>query len=131
MRKVARLILPLLLVPLFLGTPTQTADAQADFDCKAPQTQMAMNACAGEDYQAADEELNAVWAELRDARRDSSTWQTILDAQRLWIPFRDAHCDAEAAFYEGGSIQPLIRFSCLATITQQRTAQLRDLLIQP
>ncbi|MBO6676021.1 MAG: DUF1311 domain-containing protein [Rhizobiales bacterium] len=131
MRKIARLITPLLLVPLFLGAPTRPAKAQADFDCKAPQTQMAMNVCAGEDYQAADEELNAVWSDLRDARRDSSTWQAILDAQRLWIPFRDAHCNAEAALYEGGSIQPLIRFSCLAHTTRQRTAQLRDLLMQP
>lgn len=92
---------------------------------------MAMNFCAGEDFQAADDALNAVWSDLRNARRDSNTWQSILDAQRLWIPFRDAHCEAEAAFYQGGSIQPLIRFSCLATTTRQRTAQLRDLLMQP
>ncbi|MEM1286083.1 MAG: lysozyme inhibitor LprI family protein [Pseudomonadota bacterium] len=107
------------------------AQAQQDVDCKDPQTQMAMNLCADRDYQAADEELNAAWGELREMRQGQPSWQPILDAQRLWIPFRDAHCDAEAAFYEGGSIQPLIRLSCLAVVTEQRTAQLRDLILQP
>ncbi|MGD1888439.1 MAG: lysozyme inhibitor LprI family protein [Cohaesibacteraceae bacterium] len=107
------------------------AQAQQDIDCKNPQTQMAMNICADRDYQTADEDLNTVWAELREARQGRPSWQPILDAQRLWIPFCDAHCESEAAPYEGGSIQPLIRSSCLAAVTQQRTAQLRDLLIQP
>lgn len=120
-----------LLVLIGLAALAQPAQAQQDVDCKDPQTQMAMNMCAGQDYQAADEELNAVWAELREARQGRPSWQPILDAQRLWIPFRDAHCEAEAAPYEGGSIQPLIRLSCLAVVTQQRTAQLRELLIQP
>ena len=120
-----------LLVVTGLLASALPAQAQQDVDCKDPQTQMAMNMCAGQDYQAADEELNAVWAELREARQDRPSWQPILDAQRLWIPFRDAHCEAEAAPYEGGSIQPLIRLSCLAVVTEQRTAQLRELLIQP
>lgn len=131
MRKIAQLIAPILLAPVILGAPTHTANAQADFDCKAPQTQMAMNVCAGEDFQAADEELNTVWSDLRNARRDSNSWQPILDAQRLWIPFRDAHCEAVAAPYEGGSIQPLIRSSCLADTTRQRTAQLIAILEEP
>ena len=120
-----------LLVLIGLVALAQPAQAQQDVDCKNPQTQMAMNMCAGQDYQAADEELNTVWAELREARQDRPSWQPILAAQRLWIPFRDAHCEAEAAPYEGGSIQPLIRLSCLAVVTEQRTAQLRELLIQP
>ncbi len=127
-----RILLALAVMTADIALASQTI-AQDKTNCtdSANLTQSEMNHCAGEDYQAADDELNAVWSDLRARRGDGDTWQPILDAQRLWIPFRDAHCDAEAAFYEGGSIQPLIRFSCLAGVTEQRTAQLRDLLMQP
>lgn len=126
MRMIYTLALALGLMPF--ATP---ALAQDKAECSDPQTQMDMNQCAGQDYEAADAELNIVWAELRQARSDNPSWNAILEAQRLWIPFRDAHCEAEAAPYEGGSIQPLIRLSCLAATTNQRTTQLHDLLMQP
>lgn len=126
MRMIYTLALALGLMPF--ATP---ALAQDKAECSNPQTQMDMNQCAGQDYEAADAELNTVWAELRQARSDNPSWNAILEAQRLWIPFRDAHCEAEAAPYEGGSIQPLIRLSCLAATTNQRTTQLHDLLMQP
>ena len=122
--------LVLFLAFISLGS-TDPTFSQAKLDCTNPQTQADMNLCAGEDFKAAAAELNAAWAALRDARQDDGSWQAILDAQRLWIPFRDAHCAAVAAPYEGGSIQPLIRASCLAVITEQRHQQLHDLLIQP
>lgn len=90
-----------------------------------------MNQCAGIAYDEADAELNRVWSELRERRGEGHSWDTILEAQRLWIPFRDAHCESVAAPYEGGSIQPLIRSSCLTDVTEQRTAQLRDFLQEP
>jgi uncharacterized protein YecT (DUF1311 family) len=74
--------------------PARAQSNPGDLDCKAPQTQMAMNLCAGHAYQAADEELNRVWAELRARRGEGHSWDPILEAQRLWIPFRDAHCEA-------------------------------------
>lgn len=123
----------LLAFTLFVSLlPSATpALAQDKLECSNPQTQLDMNLCAGQDYETADAELNAVWGELRQARGDNPSWDAILEAQRLWIPFRDAHCEAEAAPYEGGSIQPLIHLSCLAAITNQRIAQLRDLMDQP
>lgn len=124
------LTLPALVLGLALGlTSTATPTlAQDKLECSDPQTQMDMNQCASQDYETADAELNAVWSELRQDRGDSAEWEAILEAQRLWIPFRDAHCEAEAAPYEGGSIQPLIRLSCLAGVTNHRTAQLTQTL---
>lgn len=116
---------------LGLASTATSAAAQDKMECSDPQTQMDMNQCAAQDYETADTELNAVWADLRQERGDGPAWDAILEAQRLWIPFRDAHCEAEAAPYEGGSIQPLIRLSCLAATTNARTGQLHDLLIQP
>ena len=102
-----------------------------DLDCKAPKTQMAMNICASQAYQAADDELNATWRQLRERLGEGPQWQATLEAQRAWITFRDAHCESIALRYAGGSIQPLIRFDCLETTTRQRTAQLHDILLEP
>jgi uncharacterized protein YecT (DUF1311 family) len=130
MKRLPRLALVSAFALAFVPSLTPVS-AQDKAECSSPQTQSEMNQCAAQDYETADAELNAAWADLRQARSDTPSWDAILEAQRLWIPFRDAHCEAEAAPYEGGSIQPLIRLSCLATITNQRTAQLQDLLIQP
>lgn len=113
-----------------LATPTL---GQNKLNCadSTNHTQADMNQCARMAHQAADAELNAAWAQLRDRRGEGHSWDTILEAQRLWIPFRDAHCEAEAAPYEGGSIQPLIQSSCLAGVTRQRTEQLIYLMQLP
>lgn len=116
------------LFSLILLMTAAPAQSQNRLDCNNALTQQAMNQCAGQDYAAADAELNETWSELRQAHDGGPSWQSIVDAQRLWIPFRDAHCESEAAPFEGGSIQPLIRDSCLAHVTRQRTEQLRALM---
>jgi uncharacterized protein YecT (DUF1311 family) len=120
----------LAMVAMLAFVPFSPAHAQDKLNCSNMDSlpQMAMNQCASIAWQEADAELNAVWGELRDVRGGNQEWQAILAAQRLWIPFRDAHCEATAAPYEGGSIQPLIRFSCLTDTTRQRTTQLREFL---
>lgn len=94
-------------------------------------TQSDMNLCAGQSYQMADDALNEAWAQLRARRGEGHSMDLLRDAQRAWIAFRDAHCEAHAAPYEGGSIQPLIRFTCLQDVTARRTAQLRAFLNEP
>ena len=48
----------------FAPPPTLAAPPGA---CNPGGTQLELNACAGEDYAAADAELNAVWRELLNA----------------------------------------------------------------
>lgn len=126
-----RTLLAVLLVGNALGVAPAHAQHKPNCTDWGNLPQQDMNQCAGIAYQEADAELNSVWSELRERRGEGHSWDTILEAQRLWIPFRDAHCEAVAAPYEGGSIQPLIRSSCLTDVTEQRTAQLRDFLQEP
>ncbi|MCR9067512.1 MAG: DUF1311 domain-containing protein [Rhodobacteraceae bacterium] len=85
--------------------------------------QQGLNACVGDDYRAADAELNAVYQRVM-----GSVWPEMADriraAQRLWIPYRDAACEAEAELMRGGSAEPMLRLSCLARLTRARTAEL-------
>lgn len=108
-------------------------------DCENAMTQMDMNQCAFQDYQAADDELNAQWKRtssimrLRDENFESvydtrsGYFDTLLEGQRAWLIYRDAHCRSEGYFARGGSMEPLLVSSCKAHLTRLRTAQLAEL----
>jgi len=111
----------------------------ADWSCSDPDTlpQQGLNFCALQDSKKADAELNQVWAtlfpKLKTWDRDTiPQWQglpdAVLNAQRAWIAYRDAHCSAEGFRYRGGSIEPLIYHACRARVTRERTLQLKDYL---
>lgn len=97
-------------------------------DCENAMTQSAMNACAYQDYRAADFALNEVyaWAMKRARGYENGSDTALREAQRAWIPYRDAACAAEGQLYEGGSIRPLIEYACLATLTERRTDDMRS-----
>ena len=99
-----------------------------------------MNYCAYQAWQEADATLNAIWPDVRarmtamDA--DNSEYfpeqangaENLLKAQRAWIDYRDGHCEAEGAQFAGGSIRPLITYSCKAAMTRKRVEELRSLM---
>ncbi|MCA0998390.1 lysozyme inhibitor LprI family protein [Alloyangia pacifica] len=95
--------------------------------CNEAKTTIEMGDCVRGEYEAADLELNRVYAQLKGAR-DEAFMAKVRDAQRAWIPFRDAACEAEGALYEGGSLQPIAQVSCLTKLTRRRSEDLRTLL---
>lgn len=48
-------------------------------------------------------------------------------AQRAWMPFRDAGCQAEGFRYRGGTAEGLAVLHCLIRMTQIRTDELLDM----
>ncbi len=105
-------------------------------DCDNPPNQQAMNTCVYGDWQLADEELNRVWKQamqvarqmdadyLPDGERPAA--DILRDAQRLWIRFRDAACEAESLTFRGGSAQALLLYACMERLTLQRTEDLKQ-----
>lgn len=59
------------------------------------------------------------------AKLSSEHKQKLKAAQLAWIQFRDAHCDCQAFTFDGGTMQPLIKFSCLESETNARIKQLK------
>ncbi|KQU47335.1 hypothetical protein ASG67_13770 [Sphingomonas sp. Leaf339] len=107
----------------------------------AAQTQMAMNQQAGADWKAADTAMTVQWQRTYAAmkRRDAADTTrgggvgyaaATLASQRAWLPFRDRQCVIEGAEYAGGSMQPMVQRQCLARVTRERTAQLKDMMWQ-
>ncbi len=119
---------------LALAAALLTAPAAQALDCAAPQTQADMTQCAAILYRAADEDLNLAYGLARDMARqiDAANGANtpgaairLRDAQRAWIAFRDLACDTESLLAYGGSLQPMLRLSCLERLTRARTEDLR------
>ena len=90
-------------------------------------TTVAMKECAADELAVADRELNQIYAQIK-ARLQPRVMTQTRDAQRKWVSFRDAACDAEGLLYEGGSLQGLVITNCLTRLTRERTQHLRQLL---
>jgi uncharacterized protein YecT (DUF1311 family) len=101
-----------------LITAVASASAASPVACPGS-TQTEMNICASDEFRAADARLNAAWRSLTKSA-------DLLKAQRAWITFRDADCAFQANPYQGGSIQSLIRSTCMTGHTQTRTQQLLE-----
>lgn len=123
----------LLVIAFVLACGTFSASAQT-VDCNNAMTQSDMNFCAAQAWEAADGDLNLAYRLAIDRAKsmdeylqasDEPAAIILRDAQRLWIPFRDQACLLESLTARGGSMQPLIKYSCLERLTRQRTEDLR------
>ena len=94
-------------------------------ECRNATTQADLNRCSGLRAHRADTELDAAWRRLTAGAKANEA--ALLAAQRQWLRFRDAECLAEAAAYAGGSMRPMAHSSCLADLTEERTARLKNL----
>lgn len=105
-----------------------TAQTVKASDCEASETNEEMAQCLNSSYETADYDLNYAYDELISALEDSPAAGQLQEAQRAWIDFRDLACEAEAAYFEGGSAMRLVRLDCLARVTWSRVADLNVLL---
>jgi uncharacterized protein YecT (DUF1311 family) len=99
-------------------------------DCVNATSQTELTACAEQDWNAADAELNAAYkdamavlkqtdADLPASDRGGADF--LRQAQRDWITFRDNACAAEAWPMHGGSAEPMVIYDCRARLTRERT----------
>jgi uncharacterized protein YecT (DUF1311 family) len=108
-------------------------------ECENAMSQMEMNACATQRFERADAELNQLYRQQIAAARASDRSpdsgrsegddrpgdeETLREAQRAWVAFRDAHCRGEGYAERGGSMEPMVYEDCRARLTRERIAQL-------
>ncbi|TMU79368.1 lysozyme inhibitor LprI family protein [Pseudomonas fluorescens] len=118
---------PRLLLALtpFLFSPL----AHAAIDCANASDQATMNQCAGQDFKAADKELNTMYQQITARLKDNPDGKKLLvSAQRAWIGFRDAECKFSSSGVTGGSVYPWVYSSCLTGVTKVRVESLKQYL---
>ncbi|MFZ3331265.1 MAG: lysozyme inhibitor LprI family protein [Candidatus Acidiferrales bacterium] len=123
-------------------SPKPESQAAQANPCDAAHTQMEMNQCSADEYKKADAHLNAMYAKLtRALQKDSGNAEQqsggeqrkpetpAVDkskaAQRQWIRYRDLHCGAVRAQFEGGTISPMMWTTCMTETTYHRIAELK------
>lgn len=143
-----RSVLAILFV--LIATDAPFAQQSAEDEAQTPQanpcdnatTQADMNQCSAEEYRKADAHLNTVYKNLvrllqkdtgqaqpssGDEQKKAETLavQKLRAAQRQWIQYRDLHCRAVKAQYEGGSIAAMQWSACMRETTNHRVEELK------
>lgn len=115
------------LLTVFL--PTLTLAQGGPPDCAG--SQQDMNQCAGATAKAADQALNYRYRQAMENAPDDIAQAKLRAAQRAWIPYRDAACEAAADEARGGSLAPLLEQSCREQMTSRRALELSQTMERP
>lgn len=127
----------ILLGSLLCSVAALPAAAQDAIDCDNAYTQMEMTHCAGVAWQEADADLNAAYKQAMAVMRETDGYlpdnlkgaaDSLRDAQRAWIPYRDKACETYGFLARGGTLEPQLVLSCKADLTKQRTDELKMLV---
>ena len=92
--------------------------------CEGFRTQLEMATCQEQQAKEADQALNTLYAAVMKKLNSKERVQ-LKAAQKAWIAYREADCEAQTALYKGGSIAPLIKAACLTKATQDRTKDIK------
>lgn len=125
---------------VMMGTSPSAAASVAGDQCAAAATTVALVACADGEYRRADQEVNRLYKAILgklDARATrleqpagapGGLRTQFVFSQRSWVVFRTSDCNVMASLYEGGTMAPLARLTCLTSRTSARVADLTTFL---
>lgn len=105
----------------------------SDEPCTTQRNTQEINACAKQEFDAAEAELNATYkavlAMLAEpdglGRPQVGIEKRLVEAQRHWVQFREKNCDAALLINADGSVRSSQYLGCKRQLAQQRTEQLR------
>lgn len=95
-------------------------------DCANAVTTAELNACAAQEQQRAEGKLNEYYQGVVARLQDAATRQALIDAQALWVQYREQDCKAVAQQYQGGSLSPVIYTGCMSRHTETRLRHLQN-----
>lgn len=123
-----RIILIVALTAALNGSTTgwnlQQAQSEPPVPCEDLTTQRAMSACFGRQARQDQARLDALLKELSGVL-PKSEFTRLTAVQKAWTSYRDLHCQWQASFFEGGSIQPTERSTCLSSVIWNRIDELK------
>jgi uncharacterized protein YecT (DUF1311 family) len=100
------------------GTPART-------QCEEAKSTLQINECLAKELKKADTELSKVYHTI-EKKLEPDDALLLRKAQRAWLAYRDAHCDAEHALWGGGTGGPAAWMSCRLELTRQRTVEIKN-----
>jgi uncharacterized protein YecT (DUF1311 family) len=125
-------------VALSFMSPAAAAEpADPPVDCASASSTYEINYCSEQDFEKADEELNAIYKKALasipkqasdESRFDAKHWEDALRAsQRAWLAYRDAECSTHVPmFWTGGTGTTAAVIGCQTQKTKARVEELRN-----
>lgn len=100
-------------------------------DCQKPKDTLETNECAAIEQKAVEARLNQVYQRLLkslDERGKEAAGMKVklTSAQRAWVKFREADCDAVFEKWSGGTIRTVMFIGCMQSRAEQRIKELED-----
>lgn len=119
-------------LPLLVLLASCSSAEEPTTDCSDALTTQQINACTGAQQEQTEARLNAVYQQLMgllaapDAGLDNAAavQEQVRAAQRLWVAYRKADCDAQFALYADGSIRTAVYLNCMEARAAQRITEL-------
>lgn len=125
----------ILLISILVFSATAFANVQKNYEAcidKATNTAEQMQ-CIADEYEYQDLQLNTVYKALINKIKKSQSEEKeeilvrVQNAQKSWIPFRDASCDVDSIVMLGGTGEKVLSFSCQARMTKERVEALKNI----
>jgi uncharacterized protein YecT (DUF1311 family) len=95
----------------------------ADSPCREAKSDEAATTCFDDAYKKARNELTHTVDHIEGTISGTSL-EKLERAQKLWIMYKNATCDAQSELYSGSSNVPVIRLACLEALTRHRIDEL-------
>jgi uncharacterized protein YecT (DUF1311 family) len=111
------------------GAPADCIGEASNFCQEEPggATTAGIGICLARETDWWDFQLNAHYESL-EADLDAETFETLREAQRAWIDYRDANCAFAYKYWEEGSIRSVAHASCMLDETAHRALALEEVL---
>lgn len=117
---------------LILLVACSVVHAQEPSSCDSPNSTMEINFCAQRTFKEQDQLLNRVYQQAlkvvpnqnQQGLSGDTARDLLVQAQRKWVEFRDADCDAQERVYGMGTARTAAYFECLTDRTKQRIREL-------
>ena len=110
--------------PAASASPVKQEQALPFEDCSALNTQRETDECFVRQSKHSQQQLDSLLRELRPALQPQQQ-SLLLSSQATWLKYRDLHCKWQAAFFEGGSIQPTEYMTCVTELNWRRVDELK------
>ena len=93
--------------------------------CENAKSTLQINECLTKELKKADAEVGRLY-DLTMKKLQPDDAALLRKAQRAWLAYRDAHCEAEYALWGGGTGGPAARMSCKLELTRERTVEIQN-----
>jgi uncharacterized protein YecT (DUF1311 family) len=103
-------------------------------DCRKPLTTPEVNACADARQKRVEATLNAAYKRVlsrferpdTESERFSEIKTKLIDAQRAWVAFREADCNAALANFGSGTGGTVVFIDCMQRHAERRIKDLKS-----